>query len=61
MSPHTETSNGKQWTVNLGVVLGEMATGGGLTRLNSMLAMMEVPGMNKQPYSHTEEFLGKEV
>ena len=38
-----------------------MATGGGLTRLNSMLATMEVPGMNKRLHSHTEEFLGKEM
>ena len=60
-SPRTETSNGKQWTVNLGAVLGEMSTGGGLTRLNSTLALMEVPGMNKRMYSETEEFLGKEM
>ena len=26
-----------------------------------MLATMEVPGMNKRLYSHTEEFLGKEM
>ena len=57
----TETSSGKQWTVNLGAVLGEMSTGGGLTRFNSTLALMEVPGMHKRMYSDTEEFLGKEM
>ena len=60
-SPRAQTSNGKQWTVNLGAVLGELSTGGGLTRLNSTLALMDVPGMQKRMYSDIEEFLGKEM
>ena len=60
-SPRAQTSNGKQWTVNLGAVLGELSTGGGLTRLNSTLALMDVPGMHKRMYSNIEEFLGKEM
>ena len=28
MSPLAQTSNGKQWTVNLGAVLRELSTGG---------------------------------
>ena len=55
-SPRAETSSGKQWTVNLAAVLG-----GGLTRLNSTLTLMEVPGMHKRMHSDTEEFLGKEM
>ena len=60
-SPPAETSSGKQWTVNLAAVLREMSTGGGLTRLNSTLALMEVPGMHQRIYSDTEEFLGKQM
>jgi hypothetical protein len=60
-SPRAQTSNGKQWTVNLGAVLGELSTGGGLTRLNSTLALVDVPGMHKRMYSDIEEFLGKEM
>ena len=60
-SPRAQTSNGKQWAVNLGAVLGELSTGGGLTRLNSTLALVDVPGMHKRMYSDIEEFLGKEM
>ena len=61
MSPRAETSNGKQWSGNLGAVLRELSTGGGLTCLNSTLALMDVPGMHKQMYSDIEVFLGKEM
>jgi len=47
--------------VNLDAVLGNMSTGGGLTRLNSTLALTGVPGMQKRMYMDTEEFLGKEM
>ena len=60
-SPRVQTSSGKKWTVNLGAVLGEMSTGGGLTQLNSTLALMDVPGMQKRMYTDTEEFLGEEM
>ena len=51
---------GKKWTVNLGANLGEMATSGGLTRLNSTVALMDVPGMQQRMYTDTEEFLRRE-
>ena len=38
-----------------------MSTGGGLTRLNSTLALMDVPGVQKRMYTDTEEFLGNEM
>ena len=47
--------------VNLGTVLGNMSTGGGLTRLNPTLALTGVPGMQKRMYTDTEEFLRKEM
>ena len=37
-----------------------MSTGGGFTRLNSTLALMDVPGMQKRMYTDAEEFLGNE-
>ena len=46
------------WTVNLAAVLSQMSTGGGLTRLNSTLVLLDVPGMHKQTYLAMEEFLG---
>ena len=45
----------------LGSVIGEMSTSGGLTWLNSTLALVDVPGMQKRMYTATEEFLGKEM
>ena len=47
--------------VNLGAVLGEMSTSGGLAQLNSTLALMDAPGMQKRMYTDTEEFLRKEM
>ena len=61
ISPQVQTSSGKKWTVNLGAVLGEMSTGGGLTQLNSTLALMDVPGMQKRMYTDTEKFLGTKM
>ena len=60
-SPRVDTSNGKKWTVNLGAVLAQMSTRGGLTRLNTTLAHLDVPGMQKRMYSQLEEFLGIEM
>ena len=56
-----QTSSGKKWMVNLGEVLGEMSTSGGLTQLNSTLALTDAPGMQKRMYTDTEEFLRKEM
>ena len=49
-----QTSSGKKWMVNLGAVLGEMSTSGGLTQLNSTLALTVVPGKQKRMYTDTE-------
>jgi hypothetical protein len=59
--PRVTTQNGKQWSVNLGAVLAQMATGGGLTRLNTTLARLDVPGMQRGMFSATELLLGKEM
>ena len=45
------------WTLNLAAVLSQMSTGGGLTRLNSTLVLLDVPSMHKQTYL-AMEFLG---
>ena len=59
-STYTSTSTrNKQWHVNLGAVLGQMATGGGNTRLNQVLTTMGVPGMRKQMFRKIEQFLGE--
>ena len=55
------TQNGKHWSANLGAVLAQMATGGGLTRLNTTLACLDVPGMHKRMFSATKSLLGKEM
>ena len=60
-SPRVQTQSGKKWSVNIGAVLGEMATGGGLAQLNTTLAMMDVPGMHRKMYTEMEEFIGSEM
>ena len=58
-SKKVSTCDGKErWVVNLAAVLSQMTTGGGLTRLNSTCAFLDVPGMQKRNYAATEEFLG---
>ena len=60
-SPRVQTEKGKKWSVNIGAVLGEMTTGGGLSQLNTMLAMMDVPGMHRKMFTEMEEFIGSEM
>ena len=60
-SSKVTTQNGKRWSINLGAVLGQMTTGGGLTRLNTTLACLDVPGMQKRMYTATETLLGTEM
>ena len=44
-----KTADGHQrWVVNVAVVLGQMATGGGATSLTCAMAPMNVPGMPKR-------------
>ena len=54
-------TEGKKWSVNLGAVLGQMTTGGGLNRLNATLALLDVPGMYKRMFAATEALLGMEM
>ena len=51
----------KKWAVNVAAVLSQMATGGGLTRLNSTLSFLDVPGMQKRMFAKTEEFIGESM
>ena len=60
-SPRVVTQKGKKWSVNLGAVLGQMSTGGGLNRLNATLALLDVPGMYKRMFAATEALLGMEM
>ena len=56
------TSDGKKrWAVNMAAVLGQMSTGGGHARLNSILGILDIPGMSKRMFSSTEHFLGDEM
>ncbi len=49
------------WAINVAAVLGQISTGGGLSRLNQTMAIMNVPGLKKTVYSATEEYLGDEM
>ena len=57
-SKQVSTSEGKRWLVNIAAVLGQMSTGGGVTALNSFLALMGVPGMPKSMFIATERLIG---
>ena len=48
----------KGCSVDVAAVLSQMATGGGLARLNSTLPFLDVPRMQKRMYSATDQFLG---
>ena len=50
---------GNRWTVNVGAVWGQMATGGGSACLNESLALVEVPGISKSVFTSIEEEVGK--
>ena len=58
-SPRVDTANGKKWTVNLAAVSAQMSTGGGLTTLNTTLAHMDVPGMQKECMPKLKNFLAE--
>ena len=47
--------------MNMAAVLGQMSTGGGHARLNSILGTLDIPGMNKRMFSQTEHFLGEQM
>ena len=43
-----------RYAVNVGAVLGQMATGGGHARLNETAAALDMPGMSKKTFSNIE-------
>ena len=58
-SSRITTSTGKKfWTVNVGAVLRQMATGGGVSRLQQV---MGVASVSKQTFTTTERFITEEV
>ena len=57
-SPCCSTKEGKKfWTINLGAVLGQIATGGGVTHLQKIMATTGVPSMLKPTFIATERYL----
>ena len=55
------TDGSNKWLINVAAVLSQMGTGGGLARLNDILATIDIPGMNKKIYTATERYLGSEI
>lgn len=51
-------SKKNRYAVNVGAVLGQMATGGGHARLNETAAMLDIPGMSKSTFSSIEMQIG---
>ena len=45
--------------MTIAAVLSQMATGGGLVQLNSVLSFLDIPGMQKRMFAKTEEFIGE--
>ena len=45
--------------MNVAAVLSQIATGGGLAQLNSVLSFLDIPGMQKRMFAKTEEFIGE--
>ncbi len=48
-----------RYAVNVGAVLGQMATGGGHSRLNETTAALNIPGMSKKTFISIETQIGK--
>ena len=49
------------WTVNVGAVLGQMATGGGASRLQQVMGSVGVASVSKQTFTTTERFITEQV
>ena len=61
-SKRVATSDGKKrWAVNIAAVLSQVATGSGLTRLNTTLAFLGIPGMQKRMSTTIESMVGDEM
>ena len=48
-----------RYAVNVGAVLGQMATGGGHSKLNETAAALDLPGMSKNTFASIETQIGK--
>ena len=48
-----------RYSVNVGAVWGQMATGGGQRNLNEFMASINAPGMSKPTFNHIETQIGK--
>ena len=48
-----------RYAVNIGAVLGQMATGGGHSKLNETAAALNLPGMSKNTFASIETQIGK--
>ena len=51
----------KVWTVNLGAVLGQIATGGSAARLQQVMALVGVPSMSKPTFTSTERYIAEHL
>ena len=60
-SEKVSTADGKRWKVNVAAVLGQIATGGGTSALNTTLSIMGVPSMPKDMFTSTERLLEKNI
>ena len=48
-----------RYSVNVGAVWGQMATGGGQRNLNEFMASINAPGMSKPTFNHIETQIGQ--
>ena len=60
-SPHFVRNKRKVWTVNLGAVLGQMATGGGASNLQQVMASVGVASMSKSTFTATERYITEDI
>ena len=61
-SPRVVTNKKKKfWTINLGAVLGQMATGGGASHLQQVMASVGAPSMSKSTFTSTERYITEEI
>ena len=60
-SSHITTANTRLWTINLGAVLGEMATGGGASHLQQLMASTGIPAMSKSTFTATERYITNDL
>ena len=55
----TSPKGNKYWTCNLAAVWGQMATGGGYSKLEESMSILGVPVMSKKLFISTEKLIGK--